>query len=576
MSKTPRPSQVGRFLSSSVGAGDVFTREDLSAEQKLFGDTAAEFMRREVVPNAARLYARDWTFTRELLRKAGELDLLRLEIPEAYGGLGLDKASAAYVFEQIGMNPSFGGSIGAHTGIGTMPLLYFGNAAQKAKYLPRLASGEMVGAYALTEPGSGSDALAAKTTAVLTSDGRHYVLNGRKMWITNGGFADLFTIFAKVDGTRFTGFLVERGMGVVSGPDEHKLGLDGSSTTELILDDVEVPVENVLGTIGEGHKVAFNTLNLGRVKLGSRNLSCAKFALGNAARYARERKQFGRAIGEFGLIKHKLAEMSLRCFVGDAMVYRTLGEVDRALATVDPADGAAVLATIEQFAIECSINKVATSEILAYVVDDALQVYGGNGYSREFPAERPYRDARITRIYEGTNEINRLIIPTRILRHGVPEEVPGGGNTGGGQRGGDRSSGERALLASAKRLAVAMLRGVVAAHGERFAEHQEVLAHIADVIIDGYAIESALARTEKLIAGPSDLGAVATDMTAVFVTDAADRLVHAAKQVAAALGDHGDATRERIAPIAAYAGVDTVATRRRIADAVLQAGGHPL
>ena len=270
---------AGRFLSANVGPGDVFTREDLTAEQKLFGQTAADFMRREVVPVAPRLYERDWVLTRELLRKAGALDLLRLEIPEAYGGLGLDKASAAYVAEQIGMNPLFGGSIGAHIGIGTLPLLYFGNAAQKAKYLPRLASGELIGAYALTEPGSGSDALAARTTAVLSSDGRHYVLNGRKMWITNGGFADLFTIFAKIDGTKFTGFLVERGMGVVSGPDEHKLGLDGSSTTELILDDVQVPVENVLGVIGEGHKVAFNTLNLGRVKLGSRNLSCGKAAL---------------------------------------------------------------------------------------------------------------------------------------------------------------------------------------------------------------------------------------------------------------------------------------------------------
>ncbi|TMQ10965.1 MAG: hypothetical protein E6J91_24505 [Deltaproteobacteria bacterium] len=380
MTQKPRPAPVGRFLTTNVGAGDVFTREDLTAEQKLFGGTAAEFMRREVLPNAGRLYARDWPFTRELLRKAGELDLLRLEIPEAYGGLGLDKASAAYVFEQIGINPSFGGSIGAHTGIGTMPLLCFGNAAQKAKYLSRLASGELIGAYALTEPGSGSDALAAKTTAV--RDGDHYVLNGRKMWITNGGFADLFTIFAKVDGSQFTGFLVERSMGVVSGPDEHKLGLDGSSTTELILDDVRVPADNVLGAVGGGHKVAFNTLNLGRVKLGPRNLACAKFALGNAARYARERKQFGKSIGEFGMIKHKLAEMSLRIFVGEAMVYRTLGEVDHALSAVDPADVAAVLAAIEPFAVECSLNKVASSEILAYVVDEALQVYGGNGYSR--------------------------------------------------------------------------------------------------------------------------------------------------------------------------------------------------
>jgi alkylation response protein AidB-like acyl-CoA dehydrogenase len=564
MSQKPRPAQVGRFLTSNVGPGDVFTRDDLTAEQKLFGQTAADFMRREVLPVAPRLYERDWPLTRELLLKAGALDLLRLEIPEVYGGLGLDKSSAAYVAEQIGMNPSFGGSIGAHTGIGTLPLLYFGNAAQKAKYLPRLASGELVGAYALTEPGSGSDALAARTSAVLTGDGRHYVLNGRKMWITNGGFADLFTIFAKVDGTKFTGFLVERGMGVVSGPDEHKLGLDGSSTTELILDDVRVPVENVLGTIGEGHKVAFNTLNLGRVKLGSRNLACAKHALANATNYARERKQFGKSIGEFGLIKHKLAEMALRCYVGDAMVYRTLGDVDRALATVDPADGDKVLATIEQFAVECSINKVATSEALAYVVDEALQVYGGNGYSREFPAERPYRDARITRIYEGTNEINRMIIPTRILKQGVLGEVPAGG------------PGERGVLGAVKRLTVTMLGAVAGAYGERVRDHQEVLSHIADVIIDGYAIESALARTEKLAAAHSDRAGVAADMTSVFIGDAADRIVHSAKQVASALGDAGAATREQIAPIAAFPGVDTVAARRRIAEAVLQAGQHPL
>ncbi|HEU4732969.1 MAG TPA: acyl-CoA dehydrogenase family protein [Kofleriaceae bacterium] len=564
MSEKPRQAQVGRFLTSSVGPGDVFTREDLTPEQKLFGQTAADFMRREVLPCVGRLYERDWPLTRELLRKAGALDLLRLEIPEIYGGLGLDKASAAYVFEQIGMNPSFGGSIGAHTGIGTMPLLYFGSAAQKARYLPRLASGELIGAYALTEPGSGSDALAARTTAVLTPDGKHYVLNGRKMWITNGGFADLFTIFAKVDGTKFTGFLVERSMGVVSGPDEHKLGLDGSSTTELILDDVRVPVENVLGTIGEGHKVAFNTLNLGRVKLGSRNLSCAKFALSNAARYARERRQFGKSIGEFGMIQHKLAEMSIRCFVGDAMVYRTLGEVDRALATVDPADGEKVLATIEQFAVECSINKVATSEALAYVVDEALQVYGGNGYSREFPAERPYRDARITRIYEGTNEINRMIIPTRILRQGVPGDAPAGG------------SGERGLSAAAKRLAVAMLRAVAGAYGERVRDQQEVLAHIADVVIEGYAIESALARTEKLAAAGRDTAAIAADMTSVFIADATDRIVHSAKQVASALGPAGATTREAIAPLAAHPGVDSVAIRRRIAAAVLAAGQHPV
>ena len=286
--------------------------------------------------------------------------------------------------------------------------MYFGSEEQKARYLPRLASGELVGAYALTEPHSGSDALSARTTARLSDDGRHYVLNGQKAWITNGGFADVFTIFAKVDGDKFTAFIVERGMGVVSGADEKKLGLDGSSTTVLMLDNVQVPVENVLGTIGEGHKVAFNILNLGRVKLGTRNIAGARQALNQSIAYAKERRQFGQAICEFGLVKQKLAEMSVRCFVSESMVYRAIGDVDRALEGIDPTDGARQLKTIETFAVECSINKVATSEALAYVVDEAVQVFGGNGYSREFPVERAYRDARITRIYEGTNEINRL------------------------------------------------------------------------------------------------------------------------------------------------------------------------
>ena len=407
----------GAFLIRSLNPDDLFTPEDLSDEQRLFGRTAAEFMRNEVLPHEASLYAHDWTKTRELLKKAADLDLLRLEIPEAYGGLGLDKVSAAYVGEQVAINPSFAGSLGTHTSIGTLPIVYFGTPAQKAKYLPRLASGELIGAYALTEPHSGSDALSAKTTARLTPEGTHYVLNGQKAWITNGGFADLFTVFAKVDGEKFTAFIVERGMGVQSGPDEKKLGLDGSSTTVLMLDNVPVPVENVLGTIGEGHKVAFNILNLGRVKLGTRNSAGIRLALNQSIAYARQRRQFGKAICEFGLVKQKLAEMTVRCFASEAMVYRTLGDVDKALESVDPADAAGVLKTIEGFAVECSINKVATSEALAYAVDEAVQVFGGNGYSREFPVERAYRDARITRIYEGTNEINRLIIPTRLLKH---------------------------------------------------------------------------------------------------------------------------------------------------------------
>jgi alkylation response protein AidB-like acyl-CoA dehydrogenase len=566
----------GWFLTRAAGAADVFTREDLTDEQRLFGQTAAEFMRNEVLPVEQQLYAHDWALTRRLLRKAAELDLTRLEIPSAYGGLGLDKISAAYVGEQFALNPSFGGSLGAHTSIGTLPLVYFGTAAQKARYLPRLASCDLIGAYALTEPQSGSDALAARTTAVLSEDGRHYVLNGQKMWITNGAFADLFTIFAKVDGEKFTAFLVERSMGVVSGADEKKLGLDGSSTTALMLDDVRVPVENVLGTIGEGHKVAFNILNLGRVKLGTRNIASAKQALANAARYALERRQFGRRIAEFGMIRQKLGEMSVRCYVGDAMVYRTLGDVDRALQAVDEADGPRTLKTIEGYAVECSVNKVWTSESLAFVVDEALQVFGGNGYSREFPAERAYRDARITRIYEGTNEINRLIIPTRLLKQGAALQQDNA--HAADARGDGPLAAERGLLARAKRLAIKMLTEASATYDDAIKEQQEVLGHTADVIIEVYAIESALARTEKLAAARgADAAQVATDCARIYAADSADRITHSAKQVAMALASHGrgGSLTDVLRPIADFAGIDAIAARRRVADAVVDAGRHP-
>ena len=494
---------------------DVFTREDLSSAQKMFGQIAEEFMRTEVLPKADRIYEKDWALTRELLLKAGELDLLRIDIPEAYGGLGLDKVSSAYVGEKIGVMPSFAGSLGAHTTIGTLPLVYFGTPEQKERYLPRLASGEWIAAFALTEPGSGSDALAARARATLTDDGRHYLLNGQKMWITNGGFADLFTIFAKVDGEKFTAFLVERGMGVISGREEPKLGLDGSSTTALVLENVRVPVENVLGTIGEGHKVAFNVLNIGRLKLGTRNIGSAKQALNHATKYARERHQFGRAIAEFGLIRQKIAEMAIRCWVGDAMVYRTLGDADRALANVPADDSNAVLETIAGFAMECSINKVWTSEALAYVVDEALQVYGGYGYSKEFPAERPYRDARITRLYEGTNEINRLIIGSRL-------------------------------------------------HKSIARDEQEILGYLADIAIENYAVESARLRAAK-----HGKSGVVTDIVNVYAADAADRIEHSARQVAGAVAGIPPFHPER-APF------DAIAARRRIATAVIDAGRYTL
>lgn len=553
---------------------DIFTCEDLSEEQRLYGRTAAEFMRNEVLPNQASIYAHDWAKTRELLSKAAGLDLLRLEIPVAYGGLGLDKISAAYVGEHIAVDPSFAGSLGTHTSIGTLPIVYFGTAEQKAKYLPKLANAELIGAYALTEPHSGSDALAAKTTARLTADGKYYLLNGQKAWITNGGFADLFTVFAKVDGERFTAFLVERDMGVQSGADEKKLGLDGSSTTVLMFDNVPVPVENVLGTIGEGHKVAFNILNLGRVKLGTRNIAGGKLALNQSIAYARQRRQFGKAICEFGLVKQKLAEMAVRCFVSEAMVYRALGDVDRALAGVDEADGTTVLKIIETFAVECSINKVATSEALAYVVDEAVQVFGGNGYSREFPVERAYRDARITRIYEGTNEINRLIIATRLLKNAESLAVQPAAETAIGSK----LDSERQALGQMKELARTVLAMAAQVFGAGVREEQELLAHTADVVIECYAVESAIGRAEKMIERGSERGTMAADITRTYTSDAMDRIAHAGKQIVNALGARGgeiDSIRAIVERAREHPGTDTVGARRRIGEAVIAQSRYP-
>jgi alkylation response protein AidB-like acyl-CoA dehydrogenase len=575
----------GAFLIRSLNPDDLFTPEDLTDEQRLFGRTAAAFMRNEVLPNEASLYAHDWAKTRELLKKAADLDLLRLEIPPDYGGLGLDTVSAAYVGEALALNPSFGGSLGAHTSIGTLPLVYFGTPEQKAKYLPRLGSGELIGAYALTEPHSGSDALAARTTARLTPDGTHYLLNGQKAWITNGGFADLFTVFAKVDGEKFTAFIVERGMGVKSGHDERKLGLDGSSTTVLMLDNVAVPVENVLGTIGEGHKVAFNILNLGRVKLGTRNSAGIRLALDQSIAYARERRQFGKAIAEFGLIKQKLAEMTVRCFVSEAMVYRTLGDVGRALEAVDPVDTAGALKAIEGYAVECSIDKVSTSEALAYAVDEAVQVFGGNGYSREFPVERAYRDARITRIYEGTNEINRLIIPTRLLKQGeslLAQEVTTEATDSAFALASFGATGvleaERQALTHVKRLARTALATAGEAFGAAVREEQEVLAHAADVIIECYAIESAVGRAEKIGARGSERSGIAVDIARVYTSDAMDRVAHAGKQIVNALAGYNAPMEPLIVAVGRvreHPGVDTVGARRRIADAAIARTRYP-
>jgi alkylation response protein AidB-like acyl-CoA dehydrogenase len=568
------PVKSGSFLFADQSPDEIFTKEDISEEQQLFARTAEQFMREEVVPQAEQLYTKDWTLTRKLLRQAGELDLLRADVPEQYGGLGLDKVSSALISEQMALNASFAATVSAHTGIGTLPIVYFGTPEQRAKYLPRIASGEMVSAFCLTEPGSGSDALAAKTKATLSQDGRHYILSGQKMWITNGGLADVFIVFAKVDGEKFTGFIVERGPGVTSGHNEKKLGLDGSSTTAITFEDCRVPVENVLGQIGKGHVVAFNSLNFGRLKLGNRNIGLAKIALNNAISYANERHQFGRAIASFGLIKRKLAEMAVRCYVGDAVTFRTVGMVDRALEAVDQNEPMQVMKVIEQFAVECSIIKVWTSEALGYVADEALQTYGGYGYSKDYPAERIVRDARITRIYEGTNEINRMLVTTRLLKSVAEDDLEAAiQNTSK-----DRSSNPSLVeskVAEGKRTAIAAIYAITRSFGEELKEQQEVLALVADILIDLYTMESVWLRTRKLVATQSDeKSKIPRDIATLYACDASDRIAVNARNLAGVLaGKNADSgVWDSSQRLSAQAPIDTVALRQNIADVLISAG----
>src|SRR5436853_854768 len=498
----------GEFLIADRAPDDIFMPEDISDEQRMFARTAEEFLRKEVIPREDEIYAKNYATHRELMRKAGELGLLSIDIPEAYGGLGLHKVSSAIVGEQFALQSSFAGTQSSHVNIGTLPIVFFGTEEQKQKYLPQLATGEMIGAYALTEPHSGSDALAAKTKAVLSEDGQHYILNGQKIWITNGGFADLFTVFAKVDGEKFTAFLVERRPGLTSGHEEKKLGLDGSSTTALVLEDCRVPVENVLGEIGMGHKVALNVLNIGRLKLGARSVGTIKLALGESVRYAKERHPFGRASAEVGMIKKKIAERAMLAYVGEAIMRRQMAMIDEALERVDKDDPKQVLATVEGYAPECSIIKIWLTEALATVVDEEVQVFGGYGFSKDYPAERSYRDARIARIYEGTNEINRIVIATQLLRRAKKGELPLMqsaeqllGSTSSLSVDSDDPFGvEKRSIKGAKAMTRVSFAEAFKVCGDAIREQQEVLGFIAEMAADTYAMESALLRTEKLIA----------------------------------------------------------------------------
>jgi alkylation response protein AidB-like acyl-CoA dehydrogenase len=581
----------GSFILEDHDPREVFTPEDLSDEHLMIAQTAREFTEKEVLPLDQEIESKDYDVTLTLLKKAGELGLLSIDIPERFGGAGLDLLSSLVASENMSGQASFSGTLGAHTTIGTLPIVYFGTEEQKQKYLPKLATGEMVGAYALTESGSGSDALGAKTKAVLSEDGKHYILNGQKMWITNAGFADVFTVFAKVDGEKFTAFIVERDFpGVSIAPEEHKMGLHGSSTCAVNLEDARVPVENVLGEIGKGHRIAFNILNIGRLKLGVGAITGSKRLTTIATDYAKQRHQFGVSIASFGLIKHKLAEMAIRAYVADCMTYRTVGMIEDALATVDRDKPEDVLKAIEDYAVECSIIKVVGSETLDYCSDEAVQVFGGNGYSKDYPVERAYRDARISRIYEGTNEINRLVISGQLLRKAgkgelglfqaaqklaqdvlspsIPEEPD------------DKVfSQERLALANAKKAAVAVLGLAAQKYRDKVSEQQEVLAAASDIIMEIFGFESALLRTEKLIASRGEAAcATHIDVTRTFASDSVQRVEQHAKNAIAAMAD-GDELRMMLAMLRRYmkfTPVNTIATRRRIADSIIEAGRYNL
>ncbi|MFN4073241.1 MAG: acyl-CoA dehydrogenase family protein [Thermus sp.] len=554
----------------------LYTPEDFDESVKEIARTTRTFVEKEVLPLLERMEHGELELNVPLMRKAGELGLLGIDVPEEYGGLDLPKVISTVVAEELSGSGGFSVTYGAHTSIGTLPLVYFGTEEQKQKYLPKLASGEWIAAYCLTEPGSGSDALSAKTRATLSEDGRHYILNGVKQWISNAGFAHLFTVFAKVDGEHFTAFLVERDTpGLSFGPEEKKMGIKASSTRQVVLEDAKVPVENVLGEIGKGHKIAFNVLNVGRYKLGAGAVGGAKRALELSARYAKERHQFGRPIGSFGLIQAKLGEMASRIYAAESAVYRTVGLIDEALLGRKGAE--AVMAGIEEYAVEASIIKVLGSEVLDYVVDEGVQIHGGYGYSQEYPIERAYRDARINRIFEGTNEINRLLIPGMLLRRALKGQLPLFQAAMKLQKELLEPSFEEPedleahQVAGLKKLAL-MVAGLAAQkYGEKVEEEQEVLGAVADILIDAYAAESALLRARRL-------GGVALAMARLYLLQALDRAQASALSVLPRLveGDEARVVYSAARRLTKHEPVDLVALRREVAGAVLEAEGYPI
>ncbi len=595
----------GAFLISDATSADCFFPEDFTEEHRQIAQTTAEFATNEIVPMSEAIEAKDFAVTRRLIREASALGLTSVDIPEEYGGLEMDKVTSAIVADNIAKQGSFSVAFSAHVGIGTLPIIWYGTPEQKKKYLPKLATGEFVGAYALSESTSGSDAMNPRSRAVLSEDGKHYVINGEKMWITNGGFADIYTVFAKcaVPGgekageEKLTAFLVERGTpGFAVGKEEHKLGIRGSSTCPLILTDCKVPVENLLGEVGKGHHIAFNVLNVGRYKLGSAAVGGARTAFNHAIQYAKDRKAFGKSISEFGLIQEKIAECAVGIFAGEALCYRTVGMIDQALADVGASDTKEIQKQIESYAVECSIVKVWASEMLDMVVDHGVQIFAGYGYVEEYPAERAYRDARINRIFEGTNEINRLIITGWLMKSAMSGKLPLmqaikslmdevlAGPVLKEDREGPLAE-EYHLLAAAKKLTLFAAGAATQRYMAAIAEEQEVMAAIADMIIEVFVMESTILRAEKMVGRSASAGPgarpnaeIAVAMARIYAAKAMERVELSGRRVIAAVAE-GDTLRTQMTilrRLAKHDPTNTIALGRQVAQHIVKAGKYAL
>jgi alkylation response protein AidB-like acyl-CoA dehydrogenase len=576
----------GEFLISEGTTADVFTPEDFTEEHKMIGDTAREFIDNEVRPLIPDMEKHDWETARRLVKEGGDLGLLGANIPEEYGGAALDQVSGVIIAEMMGRAGGFGTTFGAQTSIGLLPILYFGSEELKQKWIPPIVAGEKVTAYCLSEAGSGSDALGAKCNARLSEDGSEYILNGEKMWISNGGFADVYIVFAKVDGEKqkFSAFVVERSENCRPGNEEHKMGIKSSSTTPLILSDARVPVGNLIGSVGDGAKIAFNILNVGRFKLGASVTGGAKLALYEAIRYANERHQFNKPISSFGAIKHKLAEMAIKVWVSESITYRTVGMIDALIG--DGADGEKKLRSIEEYAVESSINKVFCSEALDYVVDEMVQIYGGYGYSADYPAEKAYRDSRINRIFEGTNEINRMLIPGQLMKRAIKGQlgiIPAAkalqDEIMNPQMSFDEDEGilatETKLAANAKKVALMILGTAAQKYMMNLSEQQEILLNCADIIMNAYAMETAVLRAKKLAEkGNADRQ---IEMAQVFCNDAIQRIEASAKNTIAGMLE-GDEAKMLLVALKRFtknnSPVNTIAARQRIADTLIQANNY--